>query len=138
MSYYQTIKDTQRAARKVARETGKPAVERTKKNVAGKTRTVDNPYAQWTDPVNPQWSFCILKSYQADNSKEYGRWFMAVKSPNTYGAWELGDGYVREYRQSILRALNAGVMNVDESIWPVDDEVNSYSGSFAAWVWGEQ
>ena len=136
MSYYNTIRSTQKAARAIARETGKPGKERTVKNPAGKSRKLDNPYAEWTDPVNPDWSFRILKSYQGDNSKEYGRWFMAVKSPATYGTWELGDGYVREYRGSILRALNAGIMKVDESVWEVDEY--GYSGQFAAWVWGEQ
>jgi hypothetical protein len=41
MSYYQTIKDTQRAARKVARETGKPAAER---RMRGEFFMVDSIY----------------------------------------------------------------------------------------------
>lgn len=106
------------------------------KNVAGKGRKLGNPYAQWTDPVTG-WEYQLLKSYQADNSRDnYTRWFMGVKSPATYGTFELGDGYVREYRGSILRALNARSIDVDESIWEADEY--GYSGAFAAWVWGEQ
>lgn len=105
------------------------------KNVAGKSRNQDNPYAQWTDPLTG-WEFKLLKSYQVDNNKEYGRWFMAVKSENTFGTWELGDGYVAEYRRGLNRAINAGLLKVDENVWEIDER--GYSGQFAAWAWGER
>jgi hypothetical protein len=105
------------------------------KNIAAKCRELNNPYASWVDP-RTGWEFQLLKSWQADNSKEYGRWFMAVRSPATFGSWELGDGYLREYRYSIKCALDAGTLKVDESVWSVDER--GYSGPFAAWVWGER
>lgn len=105
------------------------------KNVAGKTRRLEEPYAQWTDPLTG-WEFKLLKSYQADNNKEHGRWFMGVKSEYTFGSFELGDGYTREYKGGIMRAERAGTLKVDETIWEVDDR--GYSGSFSAWVWGER
>lgn len=38
----------------------------------------------------------VLKTYQNDDSKDFARWFLATKSPYTYGSLELGDGYVRD------------------------------------------
>jgi hypothetical protein len=106
------------------------------KNLAGKARKLDNPYAEWTDPATGR-QFKLLKSWQADNSKEYGRWFMAVKSENTFGSFEYGDEYVKGgIRGGLLRAERTGALKVDESIWAVDDR--GYSGEFSAWAWGEQ
>ena len=46
------------------------------KNLMGKTRPVENPYA---------------------------RWFCAVKSPNTYGSWEYGDTYAHDVQSVAFR-----------------------------------
>lgn len=111
------------------------------KNVAGKTRKIDNPYASWTDP-STGWEYRLLKSWQGDNSKEYGRWFMAVKTEYTFGSFELGDEYVKGgLRVSLNRALCAapwkdgensnGHLTYDNTIWET-------AGEFAAWAWGER
>ena len=68
------------------------------KNECGKTRPVEDPYEIWENP-HSGFVYRVLKKYQqpdkeADNP--YARWFVATKSPFTYGSWELGDGYVRD------------------------------------------
>jgi hypothetical protein len=66
------------------------------KNLHGKSRTVENPYHII---VADGWEWRILKRYQspdAERANPYARWFVAVKSPLTYGSWEYGDTYVRE------------------------------------------
>lgn len=134
MSYLQVIKDTQKAARAVTKETGKPGKERTMKNVAGKARKLDNPYAQWTDP-RTGWEYKLLKSWQADNSKEHGRWFVAVKSPATFGSWEMGDEYVKG---GIRVGLAADGYSGDARSLVYDQTVWGSVGEFYAWAWGER
>lgn len=130
--YYDVIHKTQQAAKAVERERKMAGKQ---KNPAGKMRKLEQPYAQWTDPATG-WEYKLLKSWQADNSKEYARWFVAVRSEYTHGSFELGDEYVQGLRRGLLRAMNAGAVSVDQSIWSVDER--GYSGSFAAWVWGER
>lgn len=125
--YYDVIKATQKAAQ--ANGMGKRKAT-TVKNPAGKTRKLDNPYAEWTDPETG-WRYKLLKSWQADNSKTHARWFMDVKG---FGH-DMGDEYCYNLRSSLNRAIIAGTLTVDENIWPVDDR--GYSGAFVAWAWGE-
>ena len=66
------------------------------KNLHGKSRTVENPYHII---VADGWEWRVLKRYQspdAERANPYARWFVAVKSPLTYGSWEMGDTYIRE------------------------------------------
>lgn len=66
------------------------------KNLHGKSRTVENPYHII---VQGDWEWRILKRYQspdAERANPYARWFVAAKSPLTYGAWEYGDTYISE------------------------------------------
>jgi hypothetical protein len=66
------------------------------KNLHGKTRSVDSPYLIITQG---DWEWRVLKRYQsqdAERANPYARWFVAVKSPMTYGSWEMGDTYIRE------------------------------------------
>ena len=66
------------------------------KNLHGKTRPVESPYLII---VQGDWEWRVLKRYQsqdAERANPYARWFVAVKSPLTYGSWEMGDTYVRE------------------------------------------
>jgi hypothetical protein len=62
-----------------------------------KGRKADKPYA-----VFETWSgdtrYAVLKSYQADDTKRYARWFLATTSPDTFGQAELGDGYTESVR----------------------------------------
>lgn len=66
------------------------------KNLLGKTRSVDSPYM--TFRMN-DWEWRVLKAYKSKPSEDkdqYARWFLATKSPNTYGEFELGDGYIKD------------------------------------------
>lgn len=66
------------------------------KNLHGKTRSVDEPYLIITEG---DWEWRVLKRYQsqdAERTNPYARWFVAVKSPMTYGSWEMGDTYISE------------------------------------------
>ena len=66
------------------------------KNLFGKSRTVDNPYATYR-LGNFEWR--VLKTYQRkdkEDTNQYARWFTACKSPYTYDSWEYGDAYINE------------------------------------------
>lgn len=61
-------------------------------------RTVDKAQAYATYRVGG-WTWKVLKTYQRpdkETGNKYARWFCAVKSPYTYGSWELGDVYKSE------------------------------------------
>ena len=60
----------------------------------------------------------VLKTYQNDDAKPFARWFLATRSPFTYGSFELGDGYVRDV------VLHASLVEVDGRI-PTADELTS-------------
>ena len=68
------------------------------KNECGKTRPQDNPYEIWKS-YDGTWIWKVLKKYQNPENEAknpYARWFCAVRSPMTYGSWELGDVYVKD------------------------------------------
>lgn len=70
------------------------------KNPFGKGRKQDAPYAIYTSHMG--WEWRILKTYKqpANEAKDtYARWFVAAKSPHTYGSFELGDTYRRDVLQ---------------------------------------
>jgi len=67
------------------------------KNLMGKTRTIDNPYETYT--AN-NWTWKVLKKYQADDNKPFARWLCAVSSPYTHGGYDMGDVYAKEVLQS--------------------------------------
>lgn len=64
------------------------------KNLMGKSRKSDDPYLTFENDSG--WTWKVLKSWQADNAKPYGRWFCEVSSPYTMGGADLGDVYVYE------------------------------------------
>jgi hypothetical protein len=68
------------------------------KNKFGKTVKVDNPYAIYkNDRTN--FEHRVLKTYQTkdkESKNEYARWYVASRSPYTYGSWEYGDIYVKD------------------------------------------
>lgn len=66
-----------------------------------KTRPQDNPYEIWEAPG---WEWRVLKKYSKDETDPYARAFLATKSPFTFGSYELGDGYIREY-ESVARLV---------------------------------
>lgn len=63
------------------------------KNLMGKTRPVNDPYRVFRAG---DWEWRVLKAYSADESKPFARWFCAVKSPMTFGSYDLGDVYISE------------------------------------------
>lgn len=70
------------------------------KNECAKTRKTNDPYEIWTD-IEKKWEWRVLKKYQTtekEKSNPYARWFCAVKSPFTYGQYELGDVYVNDIK----------------------------------------
>jgi hypothetical protein len=91
------------------------------KNIAGKTRKSNNPYASWTD-LRTGWKYKLLKSWQGDNGAIYARWFVDVEG---YGH-DLGDEYVSNMKKALVVAED---LEFDKTIWPNCD-------SFLEWAWG--
>jgi len=56
------------------------------KNVMAKSRKRGNPYLVFSGPFG---EIQVLKSWQADNAKPYGRWFVYVNG-------DMGDSYVHD------------------------------------------
>lgn len=70
-----------------------------------KTRPIDNPHEIW-ESLDGTWEWRVLKKYQLEKNEiknPYARWFCAVKSPFTYGEYELGDVYVEEIKKYAIR-----------------------------------
>lgn len=78
------------------------------KNECAKTRKVTDPYEVWQAG---DWTWVVLKKYQADDNKPYARWFCAIYTPMTYGSYDvatktptgscdMGDVYVSEIKQN--------------------------------------
>ena len=66
-------------------------------NPFAKTRPTATPYAIYQGPNG--WEWRVLKTYkQAANEakNQYSRWFVAAKSPHTWGEFEMGDTYARD------------------------------------------
>ena len=69
-------------------------------NACAKMRKVDQPYEIWK---TGDWEWRVLKKWQVDDDKPFARWFCGVKSPYTYGRFELGDVYVAEIKSVAVR-----------------------------------
>jgi hypothetical protein len=69
------------------------------KNEFSKQRLTENPYEIWISS-DGKWTWRVLKKYQIDDNKPFARWFCAVKSPYTFGSFDLGDVYVQEIKQN--------------------------------------
>ena len=65
------------------------------KNLCAKTRDVDNPYLTLY-AARTGWTWRLLKSWQGDPEKPYGRIFCQVDSPFTHGLPDMGDTYVSD------------------------------------------
>ena len=62
-----------------------------------KTASIDEPHATFT--AHGDWEWRVLRTYKQPSSETkdpYARWFVAARSPNTFGSWELGDTYKSE------------------------------------------
>ena len=67
------------------------------KNLKGKTRDINDPYEIYT---TPGWEWRVLKHWQSPENEiknVYARCFCAVKGPGTFGGYDLGDTYLKDY-----------------------------------------
>jgi hypothetical protein len=72
------------------------------KNEYNKERGIDKPYEIWKTP-DGNWEWKVLKKWQIEDDKPFARWFCGVKSPFTYGSFELGDVYVKEIKANAIK-----------------------------------
>lgn len=70
------------------------------KNPAAKSRKADNPYVTLK---MGGWVWKVLRFWQADGSKPYGRAFCVVSSPFTMGSGDMGDVYLYDLQDAIGR-----------------------------------
>lgn len=76
------------------------------KNLCAKTRKVNEPYEIW---VAGDWEWRVLKKWQGEEKEKqnpYARWFCAVKSPMTFGSYNMGDVYVNDIKCNRARRLS--------------------------------
>lgn len=71
------------------------------KNLQAKTVTKENAYEIWQSRNN-QWTWYVLKKWQADDNKPFARWFCLVTSP-IVPEGEMGDVYVAEIKENAIR-----------------------------------
>ena len=67
------------------------------KNPCGVTRKLEEPYEIWKSP-DGTWEWRVLKKNQSPEGEAQNPnaiWFCAVRSPHTFGGWEMGSCYVR-------------------------------------------
>lgn len=69
------------------------------KNTCAKMRPASNPYEVWQAG---DWTWNVLKKWQADDDKPYARWFCKVVTPMCPSG-ELGDVYVSEIKAQARR-----------------------------------
>jgi hypothetical protein len=62
----------------------------------------DNAYEVWST-LDGSWKWYVLKKYQADDNKEYARWYCLVTSPFVGESGELGDTYVKDIKDNAVR-----------------------------------
>ena len=87
-------------------------------NPFGKTRNQDAPYAIFQSP-NGQWEWRVLKTYKHPKNEvkdPFARWFVAAKSPHTFGEFELGDSYARRNSYD-LGIADIGVLRACTQEW---------------------
>jgi hypothetical protein len=68
-------------------------------NCCAKTRPANDPYEIWQAG---NWTWYVLKKWQADDNKPYARWFCLVKTP-IVPEGEYGDVYVSEIKGHAVR-----------------------------------
>ena len=71
------------------------------KNLCAKTVKRENAYEVWQNII-AGWTWYVLKKWQADDNKQYARWFCDVVTPIMPGG-ELGDVYVAEIKANAIR-----------------------------------
>ena len=71
------------------------------KNLCGKTVKRENAYEVWRSH-DGTWTWYVLKKWQADDDKEYARWFCDVVTPICPDG-EMGDVYVKEIKDNAIK-----------------------------------
>ena len=69
------------------------------KNLCAKTVKRENAYEVWQAG---DWTWYVLKKYQADDNKPYARWFCDMVTP-ICPEGEMGDVFVSEIKQYAVR-----------------------------------
>lgn len=72
------------------------------KNLCAKMRPDTNPYEVWQAQ---DWTWFVLKKWQADDDKPYARWFCKVVTPMTGESGDLGDVYVADVKRYAKRII---------------------------------
>lgn len=70
------------------------------KNLCGKTVDKDHAYEVW---AAGDWTWYVLKKWQADDDKPYARWFCLVITPMTGSSGDMGDCYVSDIKRVARR-----------------------------------
>jgi hypothetical protein len=70
------------------------------KNLCAKTVKRENAYEVWQAG---DWTWYVLKKWQADDDKPYARWFCNVVTPMVGPEGETGDVYVSEIKKNARR-----------------------------------
>lgn len=89
------------------------------KNTKGKTRDINNPYEIWVNPF-AGWEWRVLKHYKSTESEDldpYARVFTAVKSPMTWGGYDMGDTYLQEIKANATLAWAEGDDPAEIETW---------------------
>jgi hypothetical protein len=63
-----------------------------------KTVEMENPHATFVNKADG-WTWKVLKVYamaKTDKGNEYARWLLAVRSPATFGGYDIGDTYIKD------------------------------------------
>ena len=71
------------------------------KNECLKTRPKDQPYEVW-QTRDGSWTWYVLKKWQANDDKQYARWFCNVVTP-IVPEGEMGDVYVADIKQHAVK-----------------------------------
>ena len=77
------------------------------KNLLGKSRKTDTPYAIFKGygPFG-ETEMRLLKTYSTplnEAKNPYARWMVAVKTDMTYGSYDMGDSYIKEATMGLTR-----------------------------------
>jgi len=77
------------------------------KNLLGKSRKTDTPYAIFKGygPFG-ETEMRLLKTYSTplnEAKNPYARWMVAVKSEATHGSYDMGDSYIKEATMGLTR-----------------------------------
>lgn len=105
------------------------------KNLLGKSRTKETPYATFKGfgPFGDT-TVHLLKTYQKPHKElqnNYARWFVAVSSDHTFGSFDIGDSYISEvvYGLHLTYASDEFKENYWDTIAPLSDKAHFSYGS---------